>query len=85
MAFYLKAMGTYFSSGKEEKLQRIQRVEEAKKQLITEGYQPSEVEHFVKLAVGSTNLNDLDNQKIEILIQSLTKQIDIARKCKRIF
>lgn len=89
MNFYLKALVGIFSSDKMEKLKlknkRWEKIEELKQQLLKEGYQPSEVDHFIKLSAGTVKVFDLDNNQLDEVIERLEEHIRIAQRCKNIF
>lgn len=85
MSFYLKALRGVFVSEKNDQGSRLQKLEKLQQKLVDEGYQPSEAEHFVRAAVGSGNLQSLDNNQLDAVIKNLEAQIKIAQKCKNIF
>ncbi|MEW6698381.1 MAG: hypothetical protein ACOY35_02250 [Bacillota bacterium] len=85
MDYFLKALGVSIPTGKKDHLTRIQVIEQLKKQLVQEGYQPSEAEHFVKLAAGSISIGEMGNKDLDQVIERLESQIRIAQKCKELF
>lgn len=84
MSFSFKALGGILASEGSVEITRLQKIGELKQKLVDEGYQPSEAEHFVKLAAGSKKLSDLDNKGLDSVIEQLTVQIKIAQQCKNI-
>ncbi|GAB6179478.1 hypothetical protein JCM14036_07970 [Desulfotomaculum defluvii] len=85
MSFYLKALRGVFVSDNSNHGTRLQQVETLRQKLVNEGYQPSEAEHFIKVALGSRKIERLDNRELDTVIEYLEKQIEIAQKCKNLF
>lgn len=85
MSFYLKTLKGVFIPGKSNHGTRLQQIEKLKQKLVSEGYQPSEAEHFLKVALGSRQIENLDNRELDTVIQNLEAQIKIAQKCKNLF
>ncbi|ABO51499.1 hypothetical protein Dred_2996 [Desulforamulus reducens MI-1] len=85
MTYYQKALKGTLVSDKGEQRTRLQKIEELKQKIVGEGYQPSEAEHFLKMAAGSRKIENLDNQELDKVIERLEAQITIAQKCKSMF
>ncbi|SHK75980.1 hypothetical protein [Desulforamulus aeronauticus] len=85
MELHFSVLSSFFSVKKKEKTQGHEKIERLKSQLEQEGYQPSEVEHFIKEALGSAKLSDLDAKELNGVIEKLKNQLELARKCKNLF
>lgn len=85
MGFSLEAKAVGIGSGKKQELSRVNKVQILRENLIKEGYQPSETEHFVKTILGTTNISEMRNEQLDILIERLEEQLNFARKCRSIF
>lgn len=80
--YYLKTLTSFFVSEEKRNKQKHERIEVLKENLIKEGYQPSEVNHFIKMALGSTKVTEMEEKQLELVIKTLEAQIRIAHKCK---
>lgn len=85
MDLQLKAISGFLTSSKKDEVQRYEKIEWLKGQLVKEGYQPSEAEHFVKEALGARKLSELSAEELHGAIERLEHQLAVARKCKNIF
>ena len=82
MAAYIKAFsGLFKTKSKEIKSGRLTQIEGLKERLIKAGHHPDEVNYFMMSIIGSTPINKLDNQQLQVLKQGLENQLKIAEKC----
>lgn len=79
MPAYIKALKGIINFSKSNHYNKIQTIKE---QLVGLGYQPSEVEYFVKNFAGINDLSRLDEAELQQLSKKLQHQLEIARKCR---
>lgn len=60
----------------------IFRIGELKKQLLSLGYYPFQLEEIIKDELGTTSLEQLDERQADRLITALTFYINFSSKCK---
>lgn len=85
MELYLKALSAKLPDAKKDAAIKLDKIENLRQQLVKEGYQPSEADHFVKMSAGSAKISEMDIEQLDDVIEKLEAQINVARKCKNLF